>query len=227
MFFTISKIEQAVHTADHLKNPEQGKHSLLFRVFRTQSRTAFTIVYAKRAFGEFSDVVSQQKIARRQWTPEMKAFAAQKVAEAPKPPFIFKLTIAGWIFAFLVAAFFVYLIYDSAKPPLPKSVKQIAMEQSPATGDIYFGHFESFKNPGDPIASEVGFGWFKIVKVEGAVYHIARSTQMTKTHHPKEELNSIDFQSESIPALIIQQEAYSINLKSIDEKMEIYINDKK
>lgn len=79
------------------------------------------------------------------------------------------------------------------------------MEQTPVAGDIYFGRYEAYKETDERLASEVGFGWFKVVKVEGNVYHIAKSTQMNKTHKPKEELNNTDFETEGTPVKITEQ----------------------
>lgn len=109
----------------------------------------------------------------------------------------------------------------------PQSAEFIAMEQTPVAGDIYFGRYEAYKETDERLASEVGFGWFKVVKVEGNVYHIAKSTQMNKTHKPKEELNNTDFETEGTPVKITEQAGYMINMKSTDDKMEIYITTKK
>lgn len=115
------------------------------------------------------------------------------------------------------------LIYKSAKPPLPKSVETIAMEQKPAVGDIYFGHFESRQSKND----RIGFGWFKVVKVEGDTYYIAKSTAMSKTSKPKEHMDSNSFEMEGIPVKITEQAGYMINLKSPDKGVEIYFTGKK
>ena len=101
------------------------------------------------------------------------------------------------------------------------------MKKAPVEGDVYFGHFESFKNAGERIASNVGFGWFRVVKVEGDVYYIAKASEMSKNYKPKEQLNSADFEVENTSVKIIEQSGYMINLKAIDGKMEIYITDKK
>ncbi len=227
MFFVINKIEQAVHRTDGLHNPKNPSSPMVLGIYRTQSRTALFTVYSKKAFGEFWDDGEQKKIASRRWTPEMKAFAKQKVAEASKPPYIFKMTIVGWIFVALMIATMGLIVYQETKPPLPKSAEYVAMERAPVVDDIFFGRYESFKQAGERIASDLGFGWFKVVKVEGDVYHIAKSTEMSKTHKPKEELNSTDFETEGKPSKITEQSGYSVNLKAIDGKMEIYFTEKK
>ncbi|MFD2556603.1 hypothetical protein [Sphingobacterium tabacisoli] len=227
MFFVINKIEQASHKTDRLQNPKNPSNPMVLGIYRTESRTALFHVYSKKAYGEFWDDTERKKIASRDWTSEMKGFANQKVAEAPKPPFIFKLTIVGWIFVALMIATMGLIIYQETKAPAPKSAEYIAMEQAPAVGDIYFGRYEAFKESGDRIASGIGFGWFKVIQVEGNVYHIARSAEMSKTHKPKEELNSTDFESEGTPAKITEQAGYMINMKAVDGKMEIYFTEKK
>ncbi|QQT25357.1 MULTISPECIES: hypothetical protein [Sphingobacterium] len=227
MFFVITKIEQGSYENDKLQNPKNLGNPMVLVVFRQLTRTAIFSVHSKKAFGEFYDKVTQKKIAHRSWTPEMKSFANQKIVQAPKPLFIFKLTILGWIFIMLVITTFALIIYQEVKPPLPKSAEYVAMEQVPVAGNIYFGHYEVFKESGDRIASDIGFGWFKVVKVEGDTYYIAKSMQMNKTHKPKEELNSTDFESDGTATTITEQAGYMINMKAVDGKMEIYITDKK
>lgn len=228
MFFVINKIEQTSHRTDGLQNPKNPGNPMVLSIYRTQSRTALFTVYSKKAFGEFWDDVTQKKISNRLWTSEMKAIVKQKVSEAPKPPFVFKLTIVGWIFVLLIIAFFGMLIYDSNKPPLPKSAEYVAMEKAPVIGDIYFGHYEIYKEKGTPIGAEIGYGWFKVVKVDGEEYYLAKSTEMNKGYKPKEQLNSNDFETESMPAVKLrEQTGYNVRFKSIDDLTEVYITDKK
>lgn len=228
MFFVINKIEQASHRTDGLHNPKNPSNPMVLGIYRTQSRTALFTVYSKKAYGEFWDNVEQKKIASRYWTPEMKAFARQKVAEAPQPPFIFKLTIVGWIFVALVIVTMGLIVYQEVKPPLPKSVEAVAMEKAPVVGDIYFGHFEKYKEKGTPIGAEIGFGWFKIIKVEDSNFYLAKSTEMSKTSKPKEQLNSSDYETETFPALqLSEQTGYNIRFKSVDGLTEVYISEKK
>ena len=227
MFFVINKIEQAVHPTDGLDNPKNPANPMVLGIYRTQSRTALFTVYSKKAYGEFWDDQERKKITRRYWTSEMKAFARKKITGAPKPPFIFKLTIVGWIFVAIMIFTMGLIVYQEVKPPAPKSAEYVAMEQNPVVGDIYLGRYEAFKEAGDRIASGLGFGWFKVIKVEGDVYHMAKSTEMSKNHKPKEELNSTDFETEGTPVKITEQAGYMINMKGIDDKMEIYLTEKK
>ncbi|MFC6098831.1 hypothetical protein [Olivibacter domesticus] len=228
MFFLINKIEQGAHHADGLQNPKTPNNPMVLGVYRTLMRTAICSVYSKKAYGEFWDDVARKKISRRYWTSEMKTFATHKVAEAPKPPFIFKLTIVGWIFILLIIAFFGYLTYESVKPPLPKPAEYVAMDQAPAEGDIYFGNYEIYKEKGNPMGAEIRFGWFKVLKVDGDLYHIAKSTEMNRGHKSKEKLNSTDFETESMPLVKLkEQTGYNIRFISDDDLTEIYITDKK
>ncbi len=227
MFFLFSKIEQEAHYTEGLENPRNSSNPMVFGIYRTRSRTAFFTVYSKKAFGEFWDDTARKKIPTRLWTAEMKTFAKQKITTAPQPPFIFKFTFIGWIFVFLIFGLFGYIIYDSVKPSLPESAEYVAMKQAPAEGDIYFGHYEAYKEAGSRISTSIGFGWFKVVSVKGNIFYISRSTQMNKGYKPKEELNSITFEAESIPVTITEQQSYMINLKSADGKTELYFTDKK
>lgn len=227
MFFAIHTIEQASYNAIGLENPKTAANRMVLAVNRQLMRSALFTVYAKKAFGEFRDSTTGEKIPSRMWTPEMKAFAQQKLADAAKPPFIFKFTIVGWIFVLLVITTFGLIGYNSFKPPVPKSPAYVAMQKAPAVGDIYFGHFESFKEAGERIASEIGFGWFKVTQAEGNTYSIIKSKQMNKSHKPKEELNSTDFESDAVSVRITEQAAYMIHMESTDGKMKVYITDKK
>ncbi|RAV28960.1 hypothetical protein [Sinomicrobium soli] len=228
MFFIINKIEQASHSTERLRNPKSPNSPMVLSVYRNKVRTIIYTLYTKKAAGEFRDNTTGKKIARRHWTPEMKAFARQKIAEAPKPPFVFKMTVVGWLFALFFTGVFGYLIYDSVKPPLPKPEKVVAMEQAPAVGDIYFGRYEIYREKGNPLGMEGNFGWFKILEVEGDVYHIAKSVEMSKQHKPGSQLNSTDFETGSMtPVKISEQSGYDIRFKSEDGLTEIYITDKK
>ncbi|MDX3917418.1 MULTISPECIES: hypothetical protein [Olivibacter] len=82
-------------------------------------------------------------------------------------------------------------VLNGARPP--------RLVEAPAAGDIYFGHYEAYKGKGTPIGAKIGYGWFKVVKVEGEDYYLARNTEMNKGHKPKEQLNSTDFETESMP----------------------------
>lgn len=228
MFFSIQKIEQAAHDTDTLQNPKNPGNPMVLGIYRNKIGTVIYSIHTKKTFGEYWDKVEKKKIPKRLWTPEMKEFYKQKALEAPKPPYLYKITIVGWIFVLGAIALFGYLIYDSAKPPLPKSEEYVAMEAAPAEGDIYFGRYEIYKEKGNPLGMEGRFGWFKVLKVDGDVYHIARSTEMNRGHKPKEQLNSTDFETESMPPVkLTEQTGYNLRFKSDDGLTEVYITDKK
>lgn len=228
MFIAIDKIEQSAHHTDKLQNPKNPGNAMVLGIYRNKVSTIIYTVHTKKTFGEYWDKVENKKIPKRLWTPEMKEFYKQKALEAPKPPYIYKVTIVGWIFVLGAIALLGYLIYDSVKPPLPKSEEYVAMEAAPAEGDIYFGRYEIYKEKGNPLGMEGRFGWFKVLKVEGDVYHIAKSTEMNRGHKPKEQLNSTDFETEGMPPVkLTEQTGYNIRFLSDDGLTEIYITDKK
>ena len=228
MFFAIDKIEQNAHHTDLLQNPKTPGNAMVLGIYRNKIRTALYIVNTKKTYGEYWDKVENKRIPKKLWTPEMKAFYKEKALDAPKPPYIFKITVIGWIFVLLMVGIFVMLVYDAVKPPLPKPDTYVAMEQAPVAGDIYFGKYEIYKEKGNPLGAEIRFGWFKILEVEGDVYHIAKSTEMNQGHKPKEQLNSTDFEAESMPLVELkEQTGYNIRFLSDDGLTEIYITDKK
>ncbi|MGB3105370.1 hypothetical protein [Sphingobacterium siyangense] len=222
MFFLLQQYEATRFAAGHLQNPQTAEQAMVLVFLRTKMHMAVCTVNSKKATGEFKDLSTGKVISRRLWTAEMKAFYQTKSKEVPRPPFVFKMTILGWIATLLIVAVFGMIIYEGMKPPLPKSAETIAMEQKPAVGDVYFGHFEARPGPGD----RLGFGWFKVLKVDGDTYYIAKSTIMSKTSKPKEQLDNSTFEAEGTPVKITEQAGYLINLRSADQGLEIYFTDK-
>lgn len=227
MFINFQKVEQAAHHTDGLQNPKNPGNPMALGIYRNKIGSIIYRIHTKKAYGEYWDTVENKKIARRLWTPEMKAFCEQKIAEAPKPPYFFKMTVVGWIFVLGIVAFFAYLTYDSVKPEEPKPAAFVAMEQAPAVGDVYFGSSELYKKKGDPVGVKVNFGWFKVVGVEGDTYRLAPSIEQVKNHQPKETLNNTEFASEALPAVKIkEQTSYNIRFVSEDGLTTVYITDK-
>lgn len=111
---------------------------------------------------------------------------------------------------------------ENTRNAIASTAETIAMEQKPAVGDVYFGHFGARPGPGD----RLGFGWFKVLKVDGDTYYIAKSTIMSKTSKPKEQLDNSTFEAEGTPVKITEQAGYLINLRSADQGLEIYFTDK-
>ena len=120
MFFNVDKIEQEIYSVDGLQNPKDKNNPMGFGLYRMFIKTLMYSGYSKRAFGEFWDDTTGKIIPRRRWTAAMKAFCREKVAGASKPPFVFKMTIAGWIFVVLIIALFVFLAYEEFKTSIPK-----------------------------------------------------------------------------------------------------------
>jgi len=222
MFFLLQQYEAVRFEASQLQNPQTVDQEMVLVFLRTEMRMAVCTVNSKKAAGEFRSLSTGKAISRRLWTAEMKAYYQTKSVEVPGPAFVFRITILGWIVALLVVAVFGMIIYDEVKPPLPKSAQTIAMEQKPAVGDLYFGHFEAGQGTGD----RLGFGWFKVLKVQGDTYYIAKSTNMSKISKPKEQLDNSTFEPEGTPVKITEQAGYLINLKSADQGLEIYFTDK-
>ena len=223
MFFHLQQYEVARFGASRFQNPQTADQDMVLMFLRTEMRMAVCTVHSKKAAGEFRTLSTGKVIPRRLWTAEMKAFYQAKLSEVPRPPFVFKMTIMGWIVALLVVAVCGMIIYDGMKPPLPKSAETIAMEQKPAVGDLYFGHYEAPQGTVD----RLGFGWFKVLKVEGDTYYIAKSTNMSKTSKPKEQLDNSHFEPEGTSVKITEQAGFLINLKSVDGGVELYFTDKK
>ncbi len=227
MFFILDKIEQASYHSDRLQHPEAHKGAMVLYLYRNYMRTAICKVYSKKPYGEFWDQESKKKIARRHWTKEMQDFCAQKLQEAPAAPFIFRFTLLGWLFLLLVIATFGLIVYDGVKPPLPKTAAWTAMEAKPQVGDVYFGHFETYKEAGTALGAKIGFGWFKVEAIDGALYTIVKSKEMTKVWRPKAELDSVNFEDRGMDLHLLEQTGYTIRFKSPDQRTELYITDKK
>lgn len=226
MFIRVSTIPQAAHPADGLQNPKNPGHPMALRLYRTHSAMAIVSVYSKKVFSEYWDDTENKKIPNRLWTTEMKAFAAQKMAEVPKAPYFIKITVLGWIFVLLIVASIGYSGYKSLNPKTVASSGYAAMVAPPVAGDIYFGHFEAYNKADEQIPSGLGYGWFKVVKVEGDIYHIAKSTEMSKSSQPKNQLNNTHFEEGTTASKSIG-EGYIKRFKAVDGSVEFYFMEKK
>lgn len=226
-FFSIAQLEEAVYPVSQLQNPLNRDNPMTLAIVQNQTRTAFFTVNSKKVAAEYWDDVNRKKIPNKNWTPEMTEFANQKIQEIPAPAFIFKFNTFGWIFMAAILGVFVYLIYDSVKPAAPMPAEYVSMEKAPQAGDVYFGRFEAYSNSDNKIPSGVGFGWFKITNVDGDTYSISKSTEISKSYKPKEQMNSTYFESNATPAKITEHAGSMLNLKSTDGTTEIYFTDKK
>lgn len=77
------------------------------------------------------------------------------------------------------------------------------------------------------LGSQGGFGWFKVVKIENDIYHIAKSTEISDTAKPKEQMNSTDFEQEASAVKAKELEAYTKQFISEDGLIEFNLNEKK
>ena len=77
-------------------------------VCRTLMRGAVFSVYSAKAFVEFYDEATRRLIPKKKWSEEMKAAAANQIASAEKPPFIFKVTKLGWVFLAAIVVLFCF-----------------------------------------------------------------------------------------------------------------------
>src|SRR3546814_15838651 len=77
-------------------------------------------------------------------------------------------------------------------------------------GDIYFGRYRIYKEKGNMLGSQGGFGWLKVVRIENGTYHIAKSVDMSNTAQPKEELNRTEF----------EQETNAVNAKELEAQAQ-------
>ena len=71
------------------------------------------------------------------------------------------------------------------------------------------------------------FGFFKVVKINGDIYQIAKSVEMSKTSKPKDQLNSTSFEQETITVKAKELEPYQKSFVSEDGLVEIYLSEKK
>ncbi len=229
MFFSIRQNQVATHTTEGLENPKNPGNDMELVLFRTEGRSFFHTSHTKQAFGEYWDVVQGKKIPKRLWTPEMKAYCTTKAHKAPKPPFFFKITIVGWLFLLLAFGMIGYLVYDGIQAPAKsnKHQQELAEQASISEGDVYFGNYRVYKEKGNVIGSEGGFGWFKVAKIEDSTYHIAKSVETSDAVKPKEELNSTDFEQKTSAVKAKELGAYHKSLMSEDGLVEFSFSEKK
>src|SRR3546814_11974601 len=88
-------------------------------------------------------------------------------------------------------------------------------------GDIYFGRYRIYKEKGNMLGSQGGFGWFKVVRIENGTYHIAKSVEMSNTAKPKAELNSTEFETETNAVKAKEMEDHAKTFVSEDDIIKI------
>lgn len=226
MFFTVSKAQQTRHPVDRMLNPKNPSNAMYLLTFRTHVSTAVATTYSKKVESDFYDDVAGSKIPRRLWTPDMTAFAGAHAVGAPAAPYVVRLTIIGWIVLALFVVGVGMMTYETFRPA-QQTAEQEAMAAAPVEGDLFFGRFENAPEPDSLAASSgIGFGWFTVVAVDGDVYHLARSTDMSSQHQEKERLGSTDFESESTPVKVTELVGNGMTMTALDDSVTFYITDK-
>src|SRR3546814_1727487 len=118
---------------------------------------------------------------------------------------------------------------ETATLPAQKKAYQQKMAQKATVreGDIYVGRYRIYKEKGNMLGSQGGFGWFKVVRIENGTYHIAKSVEMSNTAKPKEEMNRTEFEQETNAVKAKELEAYAKQFVSDDGLIEFNLNEKK
>jgi len=226
MFFYTKRIEEKVFSVGQLENPVNPHADMVLGFYRTYAWTAFFRMYNKNAAPLYWDLTNNKTIPKRKWTGEMHALVNQMEHEVPAAPYRFKLTIVGYIMTLFFIGFFAYLTYDSIRPKPSYADQVTPIQETPKAGDMYFGRFETMK-PGERVASKVGFGWFKVIENNQGQIKVAMNKNMSSHHKPSKELNSTDYEEQSIDATITSQESFQLNLISSDNLTEMYFTEKK
>src|SRR3546814_10964357 len=87
---------------------------------------------------------------------------------------------------------------ETATLPAQKKAYQqkMAHKATVREGDIYFVRYRIYKEKGNMLGSEGGFGWFKVVRIENGTYHISKSVEISDTAKPNVQMNTSNFQNE-------------------------------
>lgn len=229
MWFRITKIGIKQVDATHLENPENAGNPMMLTLYQQESRTAFFVSVNKRVFAEYLKTPAGTRIPRRKWSSQMDEFARAESGKLPPRKSRFRLTVPGWAFFLFAFGLLGYLAYTGVQAPASMEAYQKEMNEKAnvAEGDVYFGTYRIYKEKGNVLGSEGGFGWFKVVSIENGIYHIAKGVEMSETAKPKEELNSIDFEQETSAVKAKALEAYTKQFISEDGLIEFSLNEKK
>ncbi|GAB3019393.1 hypothetical protein GCM10027051_25600 [Niabella terrae] len=230
MWIRITNLSIKQLDARHLINPSNPDKPMVLNLFQVEGRTAFWVSKHKRVIPQFLDANNRKVVPKRKWTEEMKGFAQSELAQIPPQKRVFKLTVFGWIFFLGACALLGYLVYDGTVSG-PQRKKQFEQRQADAAmvkvGDIYLGRIEVYKERQNPIGMEGAFGCFKVVKIDGDTYQIAKSSEMSKTAKPLEQMNSTDFEPETVKVQAKELSAYNKTFTSEDGLTEISFQEKK
>lgn len=229
MWIRISNISVKQVNATHLENPKNPGSPMTLNLFQRESSTAFFVSKNKKLLAEYLETLAGTGISKRKWSPQMEAFAQEELTKIPPQKGRFRLTVIGWVFFLFAFGFLGYLAYQGSQEPAKREKHQQEMTEKAkiAVGDVYFGTYRIYKEKGNMLGSKGGFGWFKVVKIENDTYHIAKSTEISKTAKPKEQMNSTDFEQEPLVVKAKELEAYSKQFVSEDGLTEFNFNERK
>ncbi len=226
MFIYIKKIEEASFAADHLQNPVNLGNQMILVFYRSYFSTAIYTGYSKNAAPSYYDRVTDKFIPKRKWSEEMKRYVQECEVQVPKAPFRLKPTIFGYIFILAFIGFFAYLVYDTVKPNPYQQERVSKLSETMNGGDLYFGRFTE-KDPSTGAPKGSGFRWFKIMDAGQESLLISKAREHSTTAKTSMEMNSSDFEQETIPMKIKGQESYQIDLVSEDGSLEVTLTEKK
>lgn len=229
MWIRISKISVRQVDASHLQNPKSGDNPMVLNLYQQESRMAFFVSTYKKVLTEYLEIPNGSRIPKQKWSAEMSQFAEVELAKTPPQKGSFKLTVVGWLFFLFAFGLLGYLVYDGMQAPARKEAfeQRITEKAKVAAGDIYFGRYRAYKEKGNMLGSEGGFGWFKVVAIENDTYYISKSTEISKTAKPKEQMNSTDFEVKKSAVKAKELEAYTKQFVSEDGLLEFNLNEKK
>jgi len=229
MWFRITDIILNRVDANHLENPKNPDSPMALVLFQRESRTVLHVYKPEKVFPQYIETPAGNRIPKRKWSTQMNDFAQQEIAKLPPQKGVRKLTIFGWILFLFAFALIGYAVYETATLPAQRKAYQQEMAEKAAVseGDIYFGRYRIYKEKGNMLGSQGGFGWFKVVKIENDIYHIAKSTEISDTAKPKEQMNSTDFEQEASAVKAKELEAYTKQFISEDGLIEFNLNEKK
>ncbi len=230
MWIRITDISVRQVDATHLNNPKNPGGTMVLNLFQRESRTAFFVSTTKKVYPQYLEIPAGKVISKRRWTDQMSVFAQEEQEKLPLQKGGFRLTVFGWIFFLGAFALLGYLIYDGmvAAPQRTAQFEQQQTEKATVSeGDIYLGRIEVYKETGNPLGMVGEFGCFKVVNVEGDTYHIAKSSEMGKTAKPLAQMNSTDFEEETIAVKAKELGAYHKTFVSDDGLTEVSFGEKK
>ncbi|MGS2760927.1 hypothetical protein [Sinomicrobium sp. M5D2P9] len=234
MWIRISNISIKEVDAAHLKNPKNPGKPMVLNLFQREGRTILYVLKNKKVLLEYRDntftTFTGTRIPKRKWTEEMKAFAQQEVEKVPPQKGGFKVTVLGWLFLLAVVGMLGYIAYDGliGQPQRMENFEQREAEMASVNrGDVFLGRIEVYKEKGSPLGMNLEFGCFKVVKIEGDVYHIAKSIEMSKTAKPLDQMNSTDFEQEALVVKAEELGAHHKTFASDDDLIEISFRERK